>query len=54
MLAKSTSKSIWRARSAAAGTSTITPTVGSPAARACAPNQRASATVDTIGAMTHG
>jgi hypothetical protein len=51
---KSTSDKTSLARSAAAGTSTITPTVSIPAARAIDANCLASSTVEIIGAITHG
>ncbi len=52
MLRKSTSSSRRRACSAAAGTSTITPTWRSPRARARSAKPAASATVLTMGAIT--
>ena len=50
---KSTAATIARARSAAAGTSIITPAVRRPASWTSAANAAASAAVATIGAITH-
>ncbi len=52
MLRKSHTSANCPARSAAAGTSTIAPTVGSPCAPACSAKARASAGTETIGAIT--
>ena len=52
MLPKSTSARTWRARSAAAGTSIITPTEGRPFSRTRRANHAASSAVATMGAMT--